>query len=406
MGRRERGRWDIPPAGQTFTLTLEKLTHQGSALAHHEGQAVFVAFGIPGEVAEVYIERVHKDYLEGRVVAVKTPSPHRVQPRCEYFGVCGGCQLQHIAYEEQLELKRQIVAEQLRRIGKFPQVEVRPTLPSEPWHYRNHARFTVDREGYLGFTIRHRKRIVRTENCAIVHPWIRDTMQALQGHAKGLRQVAMRVGVHTGDVLIQPPLGDRVPGIVSGQKAYRETLLGEEFHVSAASFFQVNTPQAEQLIRLVRQSLALGPDDVLLDAYAGVGTFAKTLAPLVRKVIAIEVSASSVADGKLNTEDSANVEWIVGAVEAVLPELRERPTAVVLDPSRQGCGAPALEALITAEVPRIAYVSCEPSTLARDLRILVDGGYTLKHVQPVDLFPQTYHIECVATLHHEQDGTG
>jgi 23S rRNA (uracil1939-C5)-methyltransferase len=405
MGRRERGRWDIPPAGETFTLTLEKLTHQGSALAHHEGQAVFVAFGIPGEVADVYIERVHKDYLEGRVVEVKTPSSHRVQPRCEYFGMCGGCQLQHIAYEEQLEQKRQIVIEQLRRIGKFQDVEVRPTVPSQPWHYRNHARFTVDREGYLGFTIRHRKRIVRTENCYIIDPWIRDTMQALQGRAEEMRQVAMRVGVNTGDTLIQPPLGERAPEIPSGQRAYTEKLLGEEFHVSAASFFQVNTPQAENLIRLVRDGLALGPDDVLLDAYAGVGTFAKTLAGQVRKVIAIEVSASSVADGKLNTEDVENIGWVLGEVEAVLPELRERPTAVVLDPSRQGCGVPTLEALIEAEVPRIAYVSCEPSTLARDLRILVDGGYTLDHVQPVDLFPQTYHIECVATLRREQ-GTG
>lgn len=398
MGRRERGRWDIPPAGETFTLTLEKLTHQGAALAHHEGQAVFVAFGIPGEEADVLIERVHKDYLEGRVTDVKTPSPHRVKPRCEHFGVCGGCQLQHIAYTHQLELKRAIVTEQLQRIGKLHDVAVRPTLASEPWQYRNHARFSVDREGYLGFTMRGRKRIVRLTTCHIVHPWIRDTMRALQGRARGLRQVAMRIGVNTGDTLIQPPLGDRAPEIASGQPSYEEVLLGERFRVSAASFFQVNTPQAEHLVCLVREGLALTREDIVLDAYAGVGTFAKTLAPLVQKVIAIEVSAASVADGRHNTEDKPNVEWLLGEVETVLPALRERPTAVVLDPSRQGCGAPALHALIAAAVPRIAYVSCDPSTLARDLRILVDGGYTVAYVQPVDLFPQTYHIECVAVL--------
>lgn len=457
MGRRDRGKWNVPPAGETFTLPLDSLSHQGAALARRDGQVVFAHYGIPGEVADVLIDRVHKDYLEGYVVGVGEPSPWRVAPRCEYFGVCGGCQLQHIDYDGQLQLKRHVVAEQLRRIGKLPDVEVRPTLASpDPWHYRNHARFSVDREGFLGFTMRGRKRVVRTLNCYIVHPWIRDTMRALQGRCRGLRQVALRIGVNTGDTLIQPPLtpspppadlpslpdrtsggetavappmalpdlgavgdtdtdnarvlvaldaprgeaapGNSGPAIESGQREYEEELLGERFRISAASFFQVNTPQAENLIRIARDGLALTNDDVLLDAYAGVGTFAKTLAPLVRKVIAIEVSASSVADGRANTERVPNVEWILGEVEAVLPGLPERPTAVVLDPSRQGCGAPTLDALIAAEVPRIAYVSCEPATLARDLRILVDGGYGVEFVQPVDLFPQTYHIECVAVL--------
>ena len=395
----------MPPAGETFPLRLESLGHQGAAIARRDGQVVFAYYGIPGEEAEVFIDRVHKDYLEGHVVGVREPSPDRVKPRCEYFGVCGGCQLQHIDYPAQLELKRRVVAEQLRRIGKLPDIEVLPTLPSpDPWHYRNHARFSVDREGYLGFTMRGRKRIVHTMNCYIVHPRIRDTMQELQGRCTGLRQVALRVGVNTGDTLIQPPLGERAPEIESGQRTFEEELLGERFRVSAASFFQVNTAQAENLIRLVRDGLALTQDDVLLDAYAGVGTFAKTLAPLVRSVIAIEVSSSSVADGRINTEHVGNVHWIEGEVEALLPSLTERPTAVVLDPSRQGCGVPALDALIAAEVPRIAYVSCEPATLARDLRLLVDGGYQLAHVQPVDLFPQTYHIECVAVLRREGIG--
>ncbi|MER3419877.1 MAG: 23S rRNA (uracil(1939)-C(5))-methyltransferase RlmD, partial [Chloroflexota bacterium] len=390
----------MPPAGETFRLHLESLTHQGAALARRDGQVVFAAYGIPGEDADVLIERVHKDYLEGRVVGVHEPSPWRVQPRCEYFGECGGCQLQHISYEGQLELKRQIVTEQMRRIGKLTDIEVLPTLPSpDPWHYRNHARFSVDREGYLGFTMRGRKRIVRTMTCYIVHPWIRATLQKLQGRCRGLRQVAMRIGVNTGSTLIQPrleghlseppliangpdvvppprrPIAEAELGTESGQPWYEEELLGHRFRISAASFFQVNTPQAENLVRLVRDGLALAPVDVLLDAYAGVGTFAKTLASLVRKVIAIEVSASSVADGRYNTRENPNVEWIPGEVEAVLPRLAERPTAVVLDPSRQGCGAPALAALIAARVPRVAYVSCEPATLARDLRILVDGGY-------------------------------
>jgi 23S rRNA (uracil1939-C5)-methyltransferase len=399
MARREKGRWNVPPAGEVVPLRLETLTHQGAALGRRDGQVVFAYYGIPGEDADVLVDQVHKDYLEGHVVNVRVPSEYRVRPRCEYFGVCGGCQLQHIAYEGQLDLKRRIVAEQMRRIGKLTDVDVRPTLASpDPWHYRNHARFSVDREGYLGFTVRGRKRVVRTFTCYIIHPWIRDTMRLLQGRARGLRQVALRMGIHTGDTLVQPPLGEVAPEIESGQRTYDEELLGARFRVSAASFFQVNTLQAENLIRLVRDGLALTDDDVLLDAYAGVGTFAKTLAPLVRNVIAIEVSSSSVADGRHNTAGIANIEWIEAEVEAALPRLTERPTAVVLDPSRQGCGAPALDALIAADVPRIAYVSCEPATLARDLRLLVDGGYRIDHIQPVDLFPQTYHIECVAVL--------
>lgn len=474
MARRDRGRWNVPPAGETLPLHLDSLSHQGAAIGRRDGQVVFAAFGIPGEDVDVLIERVHKDYLEGHVTGVHTPSELRVVPRCEYFGLCGGCQLQHIAYEGQLELKRRIVAEQLRRIGKLTDIDVRPTLPSpEPWHYRNHARFSVDREGYLGFTLRGRKRVVRTMTCYIVHPWIRDTMQKLQGRVPGLRQVAMRVGRHTGDTLIQPPLGEggRTKGVVvdalssadpllevtigpdieggegasstpgrdfddpppeserahagkepenepggsalplpfgaeplppSGQRGLTEALLGVPFQVSAASFFQVNTLQAENLIRLVRDGLALTADDILLDAYAGVGTFARTLAPLVRRVIAIEVSASSVRDGRLNTADMPNIEWIEDEVERALPNLLGRPTAVVLDPSRQGCGVPALDTLIEARVPRLAYVSCEPATLARDLRHLVDGGYRIDLVQPVDMFPQTYHIECVAILRRDE----
>ena len=399
MAKRPRGRWDKPPAGETIPLHLESLTHQGAALARRDGQVVFAAYGVPGEDADVLIERVYPDYLEGRVVAVDEPSPDRIEPRCVHFGECGGCQLQHIRYERQLELKRAIVVEQLRRIGHLTEVEVRPTLPSpEPWAYRNHARFSVNREGQLGFTLRGRKRVIPLAECHIVHPWIRDTFLALQGRARGLRQVAMRVGVHTGETLIQPLLDAIAPEIASGQRVYDEELLGERFHVSAASFFQVNTLQAENLIGLVRDSLDLGPDDVLLDAYAGVGTFAKTLAGTVREVVAIEVSAASVADGKANTADKPNITWLQGEVEALLPELRLRPTAAVLDPSRQGCGRPTLDALIAAETPRIAYVSCEPATLARDLRLLVDGGYQIAHVQPVDMFPQTYHIEAVTVL--------
>jgi len=440
MARRDKKARFRPPAGETFRLTLESLSHQGNAIARRDGQVVFAAFGIPGEEVDVLVERAYPDYLEGVVTAVHAPSPGRVTPRCEYFGVCGGCQLQHIDYAEQLSLKTEVVKEQMRRIGHLPDVPVLPAIgAAEPWYYRNHARFSVDRDGFLGFVMRGRRRVLRIENCYIMQPAILEVLHALQRPVEGvpvsvpadaealavgapgapishaddsetaevprekgrlprLHQLAVRVGVHTGERLVQPDIAAFAPEIPSGQTSYEETLCGERFRVSAPSFFQVNTAQAETLIRLAREGLALTSEDLLLDAYAGVGTFAKVLARDVREVLAIEVSASSVADGKYNTRDLPNVRWIEGEVERVLPELDVRPTAVVLDPSRQGCAPPALDALIAARVPRIAYVSCEPTTLARDLRTLVDGGYAVRGVQPVDLFPQTYHIECVALL--------
>ena len=440
MARRDKKARFRPPAGETFRLTLESLSHQGSAIARLDGQVVFAAFGIPGEEVDVLIERAYPDYLEGVVTAVHGPSPARVAPRCEYFGLCGGCQLQHIDYAEQLRLKTEVVREQMRRIGRLPDVPVLPAIGArDPWYYRNHARFSVDRDGFLGFVMRGRKRVLRIENCYIMQPPVLEVLHALQQPVEGaatsvpadaeavavgapgapishaadgdsaeaprakgrlprLHQVAVRAGVHTGDRLVQPDISAYAPEIPSGQTSYEETLCGERFRVSAPSFFQVNTEQAETLIRLARDGLCLTREDVLLDAYAGVGAFAKVLAGEVREVVAIEVSASSVADGKYNTRDLPNVRWIEGEVERVLPDLDVRPTAVVLDPSRQGCAPPALQALIEARVPRVAYVSCEPATLARDLRILVDGGYTVRSVQPVDLFPQTYHIESVALL--------
>jgi 23S rRNA (uracil1939-C5)-methyltransferase len=400
MARRDRKARFRPPAGETLRLTLDGLSHQGSAIGRLDGKVVFAAYGLPGEDVDVLIERAYPDYLEGVVTAVHTASPQRVTPRCEYFGVCGGCQLQHADYAEQLRLKTEVVREQLRRIGHLPDVPVLPAMAApDPWHYRNHARFSVDREGWLGFVMRGRRRVLRVEHCHIVHPWINETLRTLQGgRLPKLHQVATRIGVQTGDTLVQPDLSAYAPEVSSGQRSYEEALCGQRFRVSAPSFFQVNTVQAETLIRLVREGLCLRPDDILLDAYAGVGTFAAVLANDVAEVLAVEVSASSVADGRVNTADLANVRWIEGEVERVLPDLDLRPTAVVLDPSRRGCAPAALAALIAAAVPRIAYVSCEPATLARDLRILADGGYTIRSVQPVDLFPQTYHIESVTLL--------
>jgi 23S rRNA (uracil1939-C5)-methyltransferase len=218
-----------------------------------------------------------------------------------------------------------------------------------------------------------------------------------------MHQLEVRVGVNTGDILIEPPES----GAKANRGFYREALLGRDFEVSMASFFQSNTRQAERLIELVIEKLAPQPDDLLVDAYAGVGTFAALLAPLVRRVVAIEEAPNAVADAKKNMAALSNVRCIEGKVEDVLPELEDRPDALILDPPRQGCHRAVLDAILAFGPSRLVYVSCDPATLARDLRILVDGGdrkggsrvaYELLDVTPLDMFPQTFHIECIANL--------
>jgi len=394
------------PAGQhtetaeTLRLSLTDMAFQGGAIGRHDGLVVFAAYGIPGEEAIVQVERRSKDYLTGRVVEVLSPSPHRVEAPCPYFGTCGGCQWQHIDYSHQIELKAHIVADQLRRIGKFQEAVVLPTISAiETWNYRNHARFSAGRRhGDLGFTTPLRHRFLPIDRCLIMHPWINDVLERLQGKCAGLHQVAVRYGVKTGQALIHPSVEEIDPSVPSGQPWYEEELLGKRFRISGASFFQVNTLQAEVLAEVVRQRLALEPHQVLLDAYAGVGTFAVLLAPYVQQVIAVEESSSAVADAVINQTGIDNITFYEGKAEAILPELTQRPDAAILDPPRVGCHPQALAAVLALAPARLVYVSCDPATLARDLCALCDGGYRLLEVQPVDMFPQTYHTEVVATL--------
>ena len=386
-----------PP--ERVTLQLDDIAFEGGALAHDGPRIVFAEYGIPGETVSVELLRSRAGVAMGRVVAVLKSSPDRVDAPCPYFGACGGCQWQHITYPRQLTFKEHIVREQLRRIGRFINPPVSPAVAAEnPWGYRNHLRFTAKRRGEVGFVQRGSHRFLRVDHCLIADDHVNDALPGLQGKCGGMHQLTFRVGVNTDEMLVHPDLKAIETSIESGQRFYHEEILGRRFRISGASFFQTNTAQTERLVGLVRDGLDLGENETLVDAYAGVGTFAVILAPLVHRVVAIEESAAAVDDAMVNIAGMPNIQYYKGKVEELLPQISEPADVLILDPPRQGCDAKALEAVIQMAPNRIAYVSCDPSTLARDLRILVDGGFELREVTPVDMFPQTHHIECVATL--------
>ena len=384
------------------SLTLEGIGPNGDAYARYDGEAIDVFGGIPGEevVARIYrYRRRRQRRVSAMVTEVTTPSRHRVEPPCPYYGPCSGCQWQHVSYDHQLSLKRNAVRRYLDDYAELRGAAVLPTLPSpQTFGYRNHARFAVRRGGALGFSNRITRRFVQIDRCMLMDPGINDALGELQGRCGETTAMSIRRGVNSGEHLIQPTLRNPEVGLQSGQSHYHETILGHSFRIGSPSFFQVNTRQMERLVGVVRSSLDLKGSEVLVDAYAGVGFFAVLLASSVRRVIAIEESAAAVRDASSNIEGIDNLALIEGKTERVLAELNESPDAVILDPPRAGCHPDALAALVELEPRRVAYVSCDPGTLARDLRLLVRGGFELEMVQPIDMFPQTYHVECVASL--------
>ena len=388
-----------PAPGDRTELTLGDLTPTGECTATWDGEPATVFGGIPGERVVAEVVRRRRDHIAMRVVEVLEPSPHRIESDCAYFWPCTGCQWRHISYEHQLEIKRDRVERTLRAAPGLQDVTALPTMPSRSTSgYRNHARFTIGPGGTLGYVNNTTRRFLRVDRCDLMHPWINDALAHLQERCAETTQLSVRYGVNTGDYLVQPRLVGAGIELESGQKHYTEAMLGQQFQVASPSFFQVNTPTAEAMVELVGEQLHLEPSDLLVDAYAGVGVFARLLADRCRRVLAIEESSAAVKDARVNAEDAANVEFWLGKTEDVLPTLEETPDALILDPSRAGCDRRALDAVLRLGPRRVAYVSCEPDALARDLAVLVEGGYRVEMVQPVDLFPYTHHIECIAVL--------
>jgi 23S rRNA (uracil1939-C5)-methyltransferase len=275
-----------------------------------------------------------------------------------------------------------------------------------PWGYRNHMRFSVNWEGRPGLTARGSHRVLPLTACPLAHPRINDTLALLAEDHLARPQVVIRHGVATGQTLIQPqPTAEalarlHVAGLDVRDETIEEDMGGARFRIRPSSFFQTNTTQANRMAALVLEYLPAGPDVTLVDAYCGVGAFARLLAARAGTVLAIEESASAIRDARWNLRETPNVEIIQAKVEDVLPGMTRQLDGLVIDPPRAGCQRPVLDALIARRVPRVVYVSCNPTTLARDLATLClrSDAYALVSVQPLDMFPQTAHIENIALL--------
>ncbi len=385
-------------------------------------QELRVPGGIPGERVIVTVEeappRLGRRKRRQRrrpprisIAQVLERSPWRVESPCPHFGVCGGCQFQHIDYARQLEIKREMVADLLRGEGGFAEPQVLPTLAcAVPWNYRNHMRFSVNREGQVGLTERGSHRVIPLNECPIAHESINRALQVLGQTPQPRPQALVRCGAHTGQLLLQPAPAPEVreqleaAGFAVREESMEEELAGMRFRIRPSSFFQTNTAQAEQMAALVLRGLEISAEMTVADAYCGVGTFALLLAAHARWVIGIEESASAVRDALWNVREAPNVQIIQGKTELILPTLAETIDGLVLDPPRQGCQRPVLDALVERRIPRVVYVSCDPATLARDLRYLCQttAAYQLAQAQPLDMFPQTAHVETVALLHRKQ----
>ncbi len=422
----------------TITLDLTGIAHGGEAIGRHAGKVIFVPYALPGERVRARLVDERERWARAELVEVLSPAADRVDPPCPYFGpgLCGGCQWQHIRYERQLALKREIVADQLRRLGHLANPPVKPTIAvGEPFGYRNHVQLAISTEGRLGFRRADSHEVIPINRCLLLHPLLDELHRALQlgdeeepasEMAGWLRQVILRAGVTTGQQLvIFETQGDQPPGLevdlpvscalithdgqvrpLIGPPYTEEVVAGRVYRVSAGSFFQVNTPGAEVLVQLVRDYLEPQPGDTLLDAYCGVGLFGLALSDQVRHLIGIEENPLACEDFAWNARDYAPQcvelhEGPVAEVLAVLPARDDRPEGqqinlAVVDPPRSGVGEEALQELARLGPRRIAYVSCDPATLARDVEYLQAGGYRLVEMQPVDLFPQTYHVESVS----------
>lgn len=465
--------------GDELTVRVEDFAFEGKSIARVSGMIVFVREAVPGDVARINLTRVKKHYAEATTVEIMEPSALRAEPRCKYFGTCGGCRWQNVEYGTQLEFKRQHVMDALERIGGFTGIQVRPVLGADrPYFYRNKMEFSFgepwlskdeyarmkdngpsQREPALGLHVAGRyDRVLDIHECWLqseesnrivnaVREWARTRhldCYSTRTHRGYLRHLVIRESERTGERMINLVTTDHRPVLLrelndhlqsnairfttlvnniterkslvaigereevyAGSGFITERLGNHAYRISANSFFQTNTRQAERLYDTALRMAGLTGTEVVYDLYSGTGTIALHFADACRSIVGVESSASAVEDARANASLNgiANCVFVLGETAEVLKSAegaiagQPAPDVIVVDPPRSGIHPKALERILEMRATRIVYVSCNPATQARDLKELVSTGrYVVGEVTPVDMFPHTYHVESVVLL--------
>lgn len=446
------------------TVEIKDLTHRGSGVGKVEHYPLFIPNVIPGETVEIKVVKANKRYGYGRLKRTLKASPERVSPPCNVFYKCGGCQLQHMSYKMQLKMKEDQVRQAIKKIARLSDVTVHPTIGmKDPWVYRNKIQMPVgEKDGELitGFYQPRSHNIIHDMEKCIIQDERGDTLVETVrkiatklgitaydevNHTGILRHIIVRTTYKTNELMLilvtrtnelphQDELINRLrkkfptlksiihninsekTNVILGEKMKKiygddyiiDTINNLKFKISPRSFFQVNPEQTVALYQTALKYANVDKNDIVIDAYCGLGSISLFLAQKAKRVYGIEIVPEAIKNAKENAHlnDIDNAQFVVGKAEEVMPLWSKKglkPDVIVIDPPRKGCDEVFLQAMVEMQPNRIVYVSCNPATLARDLRILADGGYETKEVQPVDMFAQTAHVEAVAVL-YKKDG--
>ena len=392
--------------GTLVPLSIDAVAFGGQGVGRSRDLVVFVPFTVEGDEGIVEITEIKKRYAHGEMKTLTTPSPHRTEPLCRAFGRCGGCQYQHIAYGHQLTVKARQVRDAFFRIGRFSDVPLADALfTPDPWHYRGkaevHIRKAPHRDPAVGFTRALSHEVLDIEHCEIVGPGINEALGRLRQEVRASRDkwVDRRVVLWSED-----ECGSSSTGTIIRR------VKGKDLLVPRDGFFQANRLLADTLVDVVLDMSALTGTETVIDAYSGSGFFSVFLAPLARRFCGIEFAGEAVRAAELNLKNAGidEAELYEGDVGDVLRDIfakdRRNVDLLVVDPPRVGLDASALAAVARLRPSRIVYVSCNPATMARDIRYLADCGFLLERLQPIDMFPQTGHIEVVGLLTVDKGG--
>lgn len=441
---------------QEYIIKINDLTNTGEGIGKIEGFTIFVEGAIVEDEVSIIINQIKNNYAIGKIIKIIKPSQYRIEPPCEYFEDCGGCQIQNITYSMQLELKVKQLKEALKRIGKMDltEVNISPIMGMDyPYNYRNKAQYKITQTG-LGFYKKKSHDILTIDKCYIQSELSQTTIKHLNAfirqhqipiyneetHSGVLRGIVERVSNYNKEIMLILVINakelkykdelinfikDKLPNVKSlyininmkrtnvvlsqenqliwGKEKIIDAIGDLKFEISPLSFFQVNPVQTKVLYDRVKELTQLTGEETVFDLYCGIGTIGLYLAREAEKVYGIEIIPQAIQDAQSNAilNGVSNAEFISGKAEEKLPDLLKqgiKPDIMIIDPPRKGCHPALLETIITTTPPKIIYISCNPATLARDLNILTQGGYKVEEIQPVDMFCHTGHVECVVLM--------